>query len=123
MLTSEDVYSYGILLLEMITRKRPTDKIIEADLNLHDFARIALPQRVVEIVDPVLLTEETNGSKMIKFLISIIRIGLSCSTESLKDQMNINVVLHELHLFLCSDIGLNPPWFYFARAALIARQC
>ncbi|KAI8558790.1 hypothetical protein RHMOL_Rhmol04G0123800 [Rhododendron molle] len=98
MSTNGDVYSYGILLLEMITSKRPTDKMFEADLNLLNFARIALPQRVIEIVDPMLLTEETNDSKMMENLISLIKIGLACSTESPKDRMNINTVLHELHL-------------------------
>ncbi|XP_058210567.1 receptor kinase-like protein Xa21 [Rhododendron vialii] len=98
MSTSGDVYSYGILLLEMITRKRPTDKMFEADLNLHNFARIALPQRVMEIVDPMLLTEETYGSKIMENLISLIKIGLACSTESPKDRMNINTALHELYL-------------------------
>ncbi|XP_058210582.1 probable LRR receptor-like serine/threonine-protein kinase At3g47570 isoform X2 [Rhododendron vialii] len=95
---SGDIYSYGILLLEMISRKRPTDIMFEGDLNLHNFTRIALPQRVMEIVDPMLLTEERNGSKMMEYLISVIEIGLACSTEFPKDRMSIDVVLRELHL-------------------------
>ncbi|KAI8030067.1 putative receptor-like protein kinase, partial [Camellia lanceoleosa] len=43
MSTDGDVYSYGILLLEMITGKRPTDSIFEEGLNLHTFSRMALP--------------------------------------------------------------------------------
>lgn len=98
MSTSGDIYSYGILLLEMITSKRPTDKMFEADLNLHNFARIALPQRVMEIIDPMLLTEDTYGNKMMESVISLVKIGLACSVESPNDRMNINTALHELHV-------------------------
>ncbi|KAG5551671.1 hypothetical protein RHGRI_009925 [Rhododendron griersonianum] len=59
---------------------------------------IALPQRVMEIVDPMLLTEDTDGSKIMENLISLFKIGLACSTESPKDRMDINTALHELHL-------------------------
>ena len=41
-----DVYSYGILLLEMFTGKRPTDNIFKDNLNLHDFVIGALPEQV-----------------------------------------------------------------------------
>ncbi|KAF7146246.1 hypothetical protein RHSIM_Rhsim04G0049300 [Rhododendron simsii] len=46
----------------------------------------------------MLLTKERNGSKMMEYLISVIEIGLACSTESPKDRMSIDVVLRELHL-------------------------
>ena len=41
--TKGDVYSYGILLLEMITGKRPTNSVFEGGLNLHNYAGMALP--------------------------------------------------------------------------------
>ena len=48
--TRGDVYSYGILLLEMITGKRPTDSMFDGGLNLHNYANVAWPNRVLEIV-------------------------------------------------------------------------
>ena len=37
--TNGDIYSYGILLLEMFTGKRTTDNMFKDNLNLHDFVR------------------------------------------------------------------------------------
>ena len=59
-----DVYSYEIFLLEMFLGKRPTNKMFKDDLNLHNFAKMALPERLVQIVDPIRLpreVEETLG--------------------------------------------------------------
>lgn len=107
--TYGDVYSYGILLLEMITGKRPTENMFEEGHNLHNFARMALPDRVMEIADPVLLDNEeeearattiqvNNGSKIVECLISMVNIGVACSTESPQGRMSISNILHELHL-------------------------
>ncbi|XP_050249288.1 putative receptor-like protein kinase At3g47110 [Quercus robur] len=55
-----DVYSYGILLLEIFLGKRPTDDMFKDGLNLHNFAKMALPEKLVQIVDPILLPREVN---------------------------------------------------------------
>ncbi|XP_027155999.1 putative receptor-like protein kinase At3g47110 [Coffea eugenioides] len=55
--TQGDVYSYGIFLLEMITRRRPTDDILTDGLNLHNYVNVALPEQVCKIVDPLLLSK------------------------------------------------------------------
>ncbi|KAL7253379.1 hypothetical protein ACSBR1_007834 [Camellia fascicularis] len=65
MSTSGDVYSYGIILLEIITGKTPTDSMFEEGLNLHSFARIAFPDHVMEIVDPVLLDNDEEKARAI----------------------------------------------------------
>ena len=58
--TEGDVYSFGVFLLEMFLGKRPTDEMFKDDLNLHNFVSMALPKRLVQIVDPALLIREVE---------------------------------------------------------------
>ena len=53
-----DVYSFGILVLEMFTGRRPTNDMFGDGLNLHNFVKMALPKGLVQIVDPLLLPRE-----------------------------------------------------------------
>ncbi|XP_010262817.1 PREDICTED: putative receptor-like protein kinase At3g47110 isoform X2 [Nelumbo nucifera] len=114
--THGDVYSYGILLLEMFTGRRPTDEIFKDVLNLHNFCKAALPEKVMEIAGPLFLYEEEaeqigsvevpcsnellNGleEKIQKCLISVIGIGVACSAESPRERMDMNEVTREMHL-------------------------
>ena len=58
--TKGDVYSYGVFLLEMFLGKRPTNEMFKDDLNLHNFVKMALSDRLVQIVDPTLLPREVE---------------------------------------------------------------
>uniref|UniRef100_A0A7N2LED4 non-specific serine/threonine protein kinase n=1 Tax=Quercus lobata TaxID=97700 RepID=A0A7N2LED4_QUELO len=108
-----DVYSYGILLLEMFTGKRPTNNIFKDNLNLHDFVKGALPEQMINIVDPIILWEredmetrtndthiqnQVGSPKILECLILIFGIGVSCSVESPRERMNISDVVAQLHL-------------------------
>ncbi|KAJ8770211.1 hypothetical protein K2173_011552 [Erythroxylum novogranatense] len=105
-----DIYSYGILVLEMFSGRRPVDKIFKDELNLRDFIRMAMPQRLEHIVDPVLLeteatreaTSRKNDNNAIEInmnlssmkpkvqncLLVVFEIGVTCSSESPNDRMN-----------------------------------
>ena len=107
MSTKGDVYSYGILLLEMITGKRPTNSVFEGGLNLHNYASMALLDGVMEIVDPTLLNNinEVLGNhnhsptnKIEECLISMVKLGLACSVESLQERWDISKAISELQL-------------------------
>ncbi|PON62113.1 Phosphorylase kinase, gamma catalytic subunit [Parasponia andersonii] len=107
--TDGDVYSFGILLVEIFTGKRPTDSEFRDGENLNQFVKMSLPERVAEIVDHGLAQEkkeeeasssnrsvEARREKIHKCLISILRIGVMCSNESPEERMKIGEVLKEL---------------------------
>lgn len=61
-----DVYSYGILVLEMFTSRRPTNEIFKDGLNLHTFVKNALMhEQLSQIVDPtVVLPSDVRQTAM-----------------------------------------------------------
>ena len=105
--TKGDVYSYEILLLEMITGKRPTDGMFDEGLNLHNYANVAWPNRVLEIADPKLLNNNdkvignhncTSTNRTNECLISMVKLGLACSMELPQERWDISKAISELQL-------------------------
>ncbi|XP_031121108.1 putative receptor-like protein kinase At3g47110 [Ipomoea triloba] len=115
--TFGDVYSFGILLLEMFTAKRPTDHLFNDDCSsLCEYVEMALSGQVIEIVDPLLSAclESSHGitpdvelendgnlveieeSKVHSFFVSIFKIGLTCASRLPMDRMHMNEVSREL---------------------------
>ncbi|PWA96294.1 leucine-rich repeat protein [Artemisia annua] len=103
MTSSGDVYSFGILLLEVMTGKRPTDNMFNEGLNLHKFAYMALPDHVVDVIDDdaiVLQSMEANAKKVEECLAATIQIGVSCSMDSPPQRMKMEIVVNELQHIL-----------------------
>ncbi|WCJ44250.1 Receptor kinase-like protein Xa21 [Euphorbia peplus] len=103
-----DAYSYGILLLELMTGKRPTDSMFENGLNLHKFAVEALSdQNVMEIVDPTIVRYDNNegtdqrrsvehAEKMEEWICGMVEIGVTCSMDSPIDRMEMSLVVQKM---------------------------
>ncbi|GJT65280.1 kinase-like domain-containing protein [Tanacetum coccineum] len=103
MTSSGDVYSFGILLLEVMTGKKPTDDMFKNGLSLHKFAYMALPDYLVDVIDNdaiVLQSTEANANKVEECLIATIKIGVSCSLDSPPQRMKIEIVVTELQRIL-----------------------
>ncbi|CAL5403854.1 unnamed protein product [Camellia sinensis] len=122
--TFGDVYSYGILLLEMFTGKRPTDNMFNASLSLHNFAKMALPEQVASVVDPTLIQQREIGEgssstkntqnqssignhKIYECLISILNIGITCSQELPRDRPTINHVVTQVLVIKNNFLGTD----------------
>ncbi|CAN1816810.1 Probable LRR receptor-like serine/threonine-protein kinase At3g47570 [Linum perenne] len=112
--TEGDVYSYGILLLELFTGRRPTEETFKEGLDLHNMVRRALSnQQTMEVVDPILLnellhhrsrtyrnhngtnTEETRKSPE-ELVRSILEIGVACSSNIPDDRIGMSEVVSRL---------------------------
>ncbi|KAL6131823.1 hypothetical protein ACLB2K_070196 [Fragaria x ananassa] len=107
--TYGDVYSFGILLLEMFTGKRPTDHIFVDSLNLHNCVKMAFSNQVSRIADSSLV-QEGNSSQSINDVVeeclsSILGIGVACSVESPTDRKNIGDVVSELKKIRATLVG------------------
>ncbi|CAI9759220.1 unnamed protein product [Fraxinus pennsylvanica] len=99
---SGDVYSFGIVLLEMFIGKQPTNDLFEDGLTLQNFVKASLPDCVVEIMDPALVYYNWKRTKSKDprndgCLISVFEIGLMCSVDMARERMRISDVVSKLH--------------------------
>ncbi|XP_073138553.1 receptor kinase-like protein Xa21 [Henckelia pumila] len=96
-----DVYSFGILVLEMFTNIRPTDDAaLNGHSSLHHLVIHALRSQEMNIVDQIFdLHEHTDQNMEMKIkncLNSVLEIGVACTMELPKDRMTMTDVVLEL---------------------------
>ncbi|KAL5200779.1 hypothetical protein ABZP36_021982 [Zizania latifolia] len=95
--TKGDVYSFGVLLLEMITGASPTDERFNDGTSLRELVARAFPNNTYEIVDPTMLNGEINTTTVMqKCIIPLVRIGLYCSMASPTDRWEMGQVCAEI---------------------------
>lgn len=109
-----DVFSFGIMLLEVFTGKRPTNAMFVGESNLRHRVSEAFPARLIDIVDDKLLLGEeisTRGfhdqtniissaspstSCKSNFLVSTFELGLECSSKSPDERPSMSEIIVRL---------------------------
>ncbi|KAI4357211.1 hypothetical protein L6164_001174 [Bauhinia variegata] len=95
--TRGDVYSYGILMLEMFTRKKPTDDMFTTELNLKGWVTNLMPH-ATEIVDSNLLQEEGQQiDDIITYSSTILELALNCCADLPEARINMIDVVASLN--------------------------
>ncbi|KAK3442591.1 hypothetical protein EUGRSUZ_B02933 [Eucalyptus grandis] len=107
-----DVYSYGVLLLEMFIGLSPTNEMFKDNYSIRNFVAETVPGRVLEITDDILLQEREGcmspggplyGHCETKDIIQeslaiLYEIGLACSVVAPRERVSITEVAVQLRL-------------------------
>ncbi|KAG0529812.1 hypothetical protein BDA96_05G129500 [Sorghum bicolor] len=106
--TCGDVYSFGIVLLELFTGLTPTEDMFRDGLTLQKHAENVFPGMLMNIIDPILVSDEeghactSQGVKnamgdINKVMLSITKLALSCSKHAPTERINMRDAAAEMH--------------------------
>ncbi|CAD6219217.1 unnamed protein product [Miscanthus lutarioriparius] len=84
--TKGDVYSFGVLVLEMVTRRKPTDDMFDAGLSLHKWVKTHYHGRADAVVDQALVRMVRDQTPEVRRMSDVaigelLELGILCSQE------------------------------------------
>ncbi|XP_062014282.1 probable LRR receptor-like serine/threonine-protein kinase At3g47570 [Rosa rugosa] len=106
-----DVYSFGIVVMETFTRRKPTDEIFAGEMSLKQWVANSLDAgAIVKVVDATLLGIEEDHDFVSKreCLSSVMRLAVGCSAESPEERVNMQealATLKKIKIKFLKDVG------------------
>ncbi|XVF23055.1 hypothetical protein REPUB_Repub13aG0004900 [Reevesia pubescens] len=89
-----DIYSYGILLIETFTKKKPTDEFFRDAMTMRHWVKRSLSSGMIDIVDANLLTREDEYFIVkANCISSIMELALVCSAELPEERKDMKDVV------------------------------
>ncbi|CAO2145992.1 unnamed protein product [Urochloa humidicola] len=102
--TAADVYSFGIILLEIFIRRRPTDDMFKDGLTIAKYTEMNIPDKMLQIVDPQLVQElglsqedPVTADDAADCLLSVLKIALCCTKSAPSERISMQEVTTKLH--------------------------
>ena len=92
-----DVYSFGIMLMETFTGKKPIDEIFNEEMTLKHWVNDWLPISIMEVVDANLLSREDIHFVAKEQCVSFVfNLAMECTMEFPKQRINAKEIVTRL---------------------------
>ena len=97
-----DVYSFGIVLLELFSGKSPQDDCFTGGQGITKWVQSAFKNKNVQVIDTQLLSlifqddSARDSNSQLHCVDAIMGVGLSCTADNLDERIGIRVAVHQL---------------------------
>ncbi|KAL3522520.1 hypothetical protein ACH5RR_015354, partial [Cinchona calisaya] len=95
--TRADVYSFGIVMMETVSRTKPSDQMFSGDLSLKKWIEDSLPNATLHVIDGNLISpEDENFTHKLECVVQIMKLALNCCRECPGERINMKDVVAEI---------------------------